>query len=239
VREIAGYVLADERGFHWRLSGEENLEFFATLNGIHGTATRTRIHALLRRLDLLDAARRGFAEYSTGMKQRLAIARALPGRPRVLLMDEPTRSIDPGHTAEVWRPVRDEVAAADGCVVLVTHQVQEALSLCSRIALDTTPRQMESFALALDGFTISVRNLPARDLDALRAFPGVRDIRITSQVAGEQVLEVWTHDGDLPLASFIGELTGAGATICLLQWATPLRGVLERVLAAGREQVYA
>jgi ABC-2 type transport system ATP-binding protein len=240
ARGLVGYVLADERSFHWRLSARENLEFFAALDGISPAEARSRIRALLDRLQLLDVADRRFAEFSTGMKQRLAIARALLARPRVLLMDEPTRSIDATHAAEVWRLVREEIHEIEGCVVLVTHQVQEALSLCGRlaileqgqIAVDTTAPRLESLTSGLDGFTVSVRGLAADDLQSLRGFVGVRDIRVASQVAGEQVLEVWTRNGDLPLAGFIGELTGMGATICSLQRATPLRGVLER-LAAG------
>lgn len=244
VREAVGYALAEERSFHWRLGARANLEFFASLSGLKRRDAAIRIRTLLDRLDLLDAAERPFGEYSTGMRQRLAIARALIARPRVLLLDEPTRSIDAAHAAEVWRLVRDEIAEAEGCVVLVTHQIQEALSLCDRlailedgrIALDTTAAGLEGLTIGLDGFTLSVRGLAARDLDSLRYFDGVQDIRVASRVAGEQVLEVWTRNGDLPLAGFIGELTGMGATICSLQRATPLHGVLERLASGMREE---
>ena len=88
------------------------------------------------------------------MKQRLAVARALLKSPRVLLMDEPTRSIDAGHAANVWRLVRDEVSEVSGCLLMVTHHIQEALSLCNRVAiladgqivLDTTAGAMERYA---------------------------------------------------------------------------------------------
>jgi ABC-2 type transport system ATP-binding protein len=241
VREAVGYVLADERSFHWRLSGRENLEFFAALHGIPAAAARARIRTLLDRLDLGAVAARGFGEYSTGMKQRLAIARALLGRPRVLVMDEPTRSVDTAHATAVWRLVREEVEEAEGCVVLVTHHIQEALALCGRvavlsggvIALDTSADRLQAVTAGLDGFTLAVRGLRPPDLPALRHFPGVRDIRIASQVAGEQTLEVWTTNGDLPLAGFIGELTGRGATVCSLQRSTPLQAVIERLTAAA------
>jgi len=239
VRRNVGYVLADERSFHWRLTGEENLHFFAKLDGMAAGDRVARARFLLDRLDLSSAGDRPFGQYSTGMKQRLAVARALLKRPRVLLMDEPTRSIDPAHAADVWRLVREEVEAVSGCLVLVTHQIQEALSLCSRvailadgeIALDTTAQQMERFASDLDGFSVSVRGLSRDGLIQLRAVPGVCDVRIASQVAGEQVLEVATSSGDLPLGGFIEELTGLGATVCSLQRATPLQAVVQRLLA--------
>ncbi|MGE0600107.1 MAG: ABC transporter ATP-binding protein [Dehalococcoidia bacterium] len=240
VRREVGYVLADDRSFHWRLTASENLDFFARLEGISPAEGRTRVAFLLERLDLQSSAARPFGEFSTGMKQRLAVARALLKRPRVLLMDEPTRSIDPAHAADIWRLVREEVDGVKGCLVLVTHQIQEALSLCTRVAiladgqivLDTTASSMERFATDLDGFTISVRGLRQGGIERLRMVQGVRDVQIASQTAGEQVLEVTTGvGGELPLGGFIQEVTGLGATICSLQRATPLQGVVERLLS--------
>lgn len=240
VRDVTGYVLADERSFHWRLSAAQNLEFFARLDGISGDRGKSRVRYLLDRLDLTSAGNRPFGEFSTGMKQRLAVGRALLKSPRVLLMDEPTRSIDPAHAADVWRLVREEVEAVDGCLVLVTHQIQEALSLCTRVAilaegrivLDTSAAALEKIAGDLDGFTVSVRGLPATGLTQLAGVPGVRDVKIASQVAGEQILEVSTAKGqDLPLGGFIQELTSMGAIVCSLQRATPLQSVVERLLA--------
>lgn len=240
VRDVTGYVLADERSFHWRLSAAENLEFFAQLDGIAGERGKARVRYLLDRLDLTSAGSRPFGEFSTGMKQRLAVGRALLKSPRVLLMDEPTRSIDPAHAADVWRLVREEVEAVHGCLVLVTHQIQEALSLCTRVAilaeghivLDTSAAALEKIATDLDGFTVSVRGLTATGLPQLARVAGVRDVKIASQVAGEQILEVSTMKGqDLPLGGFIQELTSMGAIVCSLQRATPLQSVVERLLA--------
>ncbi len=243
VREVVGYVMADERSFHWRLSAARNLDFFARLDGIGGAERESRIHYLLERLDLASAGERPFGQFSTGMKQRLAVARALLKRPTVLLMDEPTRSIDHAHAADVWRLVREEVELASGCLILVTHQIQEALSLCNRVAiladgkivLDTTAAALGRYAGDLDGFTVSVRGLSAGNLERLKMFQGIRDVRVASQVAGEQLLEVLTLKGDGPMPGFLGELTGMGATICSLQRATPLQGVVERLLAESRE----
>ena len=239
VRETVGYVLADERSFHWRLSARANLDFFGQLEGLGPLARSERIACLLERLDLASAAERPFGEFSTGMKQRLAVARALLKSPRVLLMDEPTRSIDPAHAADVWRLVREEVDRVSGCLVLVTHQIQEALSLCTRVAilsegqivLDTTAEAMEKIATGLDGFTVSVRGLPRTGLEQLRTVEGVSDVRLASQVAGEQILEVSTRSGcEPPLGGLIQEITNMGATICSLNRATPLQGVVERLL---------
>jgi ABC-2 type transport system ATP-binding protein len=241
ARSLVGCVLADERSFHWRLNSRENLEFFAALSGLRSAEARLRIRTLLEALDLAAVAGQSFGQLSTGMKQRLAVARALLARPRVLLLDEPVRSIDAAHAAEIWQLVRREVAAVDGCVVLVSHQIQEALDLCERvailaggrIALDTSSQRIQSAALGLEGLTIAVRGLERRSIPHLERFPGVRSIRVATQTAEEETLEVWTVGNELDLAGFVAELTGSGATICSLQRTPPLQGVLERLAAVA------
>jgi ABC-2 type transport system ATP-binding protein len=92
--------------------------------------------ALLDAVGLSDTGDKMVAQYSSGMRQRLLIARALLPRPRVLLLDEPTRSLDPIATRKFWAFVRGELIGAQGCTVLLaTHDPEEALSLCDRVAI--------------------------------------------------------------------------------------------------------
>lgn len=239
VRNLVGYVLADERSFYWRLSARDNLEFFASLDRLHGQAARGRIDHLLSRLDLLKDADLPVGTFSTGMKQRLAIARGLLKRPRVLLLDEPTRSIDSVHAGEVWRLVREELEENAGSLLVVTHQIQEALSVCSRvailadgqIALSTSSAMMERYTVDRAGFTVSVRGLEPDQLEVLRRCDGVLEVRLDSQVAGEQFLAIRTRDDEAPLAGVIGRITEMGGTVCSLKRAAPLQGVVESLLA--------
>ncbi len=99
LRRDAAYVPADPRSFAWRLSGRENLMFFGRLHGWGGGALRDRVDAALAAV-ALDGSRR-VAEYSSGMRQRLSLARALLGRPKVLLLDEPTTGVDPRAADEI------------------------------------------------------------------------------------------------------------------------------------------
>src|SRR5206468_2707043 len=115
------------RSFYWRLTGEENLRFFARLNDLPGDVMRRRIPALLGRVDLADAATKTFGTYSSGMRQRLGFARALLHDPPVLLLDEPTRSLDPVAARSIRKFVSDELRGRDGkTILLATHNLYEA-----------------------------------------------------------------------------------------------------------------
>src|SRR5262245_26046037 len=119
ARKRLGLVIADDRSFYWRLTGAQNLRFFGRLHGIYGAALEHRITLLLERLDLTSAAASIFANYSTGMRQRLAVARALLHDPPILLLDEPTRSLDPVAARSLRRFVQDELVARDGKTILI------------------------------------------------------------------------------------------------------------------------
>jgi len=95
VKNLVGLVSAEERSFFWRITARENLRFFASLYRLSGRQSKERINELLNLVGLADEADIRFQNYSTGMRQKLAIARGLLGRPRVLFVGEPTRSLDP------------------------------------------------------------------------------------------------------------------------------------------------
>jgi ABC-2 type transport system ATP-binding protein len=149
VKVRLGLVHSDERSFYWRLTGRENLRFFARLYDVPGHRMDARIEELLRKVDLIDAAPRRFSDYSSGMKQRLAIARALLHDPPILLMDEPTRSLDPQASLSLRALIRDELKGRDRkTVLLATHNLREAEALCDRIAIlvEGTVRQVGTVA---------------------------------------------------------------------------------------------
>ena len=136
ARTILGLVVAEERSFYWRLTGRENLMFFAALHDVTGTARRQRVEELLDVVGLAAEADKSFREYSSGMRQRLSIARGLLSRPRIILMDEPTRALDPPSAAWIRTFVREELVLRGGAtVVLATHDLHEAETTCDRLAL--------------------------------------------------------------------------------------------------------
>ncbi len=136
VRARLTPVIADERSLYWRLSGAENLRLYAAMYGVAAHHRESRIRSLLDVVGLHHAGPRMVGTYSSGMKQRLLIARALLSRPSVLLLDEPTRSLDPVSARDFRRFLREEVAGRQGCtVVLATHDADEAFDLCTRLAV--------------------------------------------------------------------------------------------------------
>lgn len=137
VRRNVGLAGAEERSFYWRLTAEENLLFFARLHGLSGAHAKKRIAELLQMLQLEDSSRRRFAELSTGNKQRLSVARALLARPPVLLLDEPTRSLDPLAAARMRNTIKSlaQNAGQPVTVFLTSHNLAEVEELCERVAI--------------------------------------------------------------------------------------------------------
>jgi ABC-2 type transport system ATP-binding protein len=136
ARSSIGFVTTDERSFYWRLSGRENLQFFATLHNLPRTKVKARIDELLDVVHLKNRADEPFLNYSAGMKQRMAIARGLLNDPIVLFMDEPTRSLDPAAAKNLRDFIKDHIVGERGKTVFIsTHQLDEAEQLCDRVAI--------------------------------------------------------------------------------------------------------
>jgi ABC-2 type transport system ATP-binding protein len=127
-------VLTEQHGLYMRMTGEEYLEFFGRVYGLDPSARRSRSDYLLQYFGIAEAARRRCGEYSKGMKQKLALARALMHDPSVLLLDEPTSAMDP----ESSRLVRDEIArlrSSQRTIIICTHNLAEAEALADSIAI--------------------------------------------------------------------------------------------------------
>lgn len=134
VKPLIGLIQADERSFYWRISARENLRFFARLYNVPGPEIDDRVTELLGKVNMLDAADRAFSGYSSGMKQRIAIARALLHDPPIIYMDEPTRSLDPAAALSLRDFVLNELRV-DKTIILTTHNLHEAEAMADRVAV--------------------------------------------------------------------------------------------------------
>jgi ABC-2 type transport system ATP-binding protein len=165
VRSLIGLATAEERSFYWRLTAEQNLMFFARLYGIKDEQARKRIGELFEQLDLGGLIKRRFSELSTGNKQRLAVARALLPEPPVLLLDEPTRSLDP-LAAERMRAMI--LSLKNVSVLLTSHNLTEVEELCRRVAIISkgeiravdSPENLRRSRVQTQTVKIYLQNLP-------------------------------------------------------------------------------
>lgn len=136
ARKSVGFVLNEERSFFWRLTGVQNLEFFGTLDNLSGVDLRNRICELISLVGLDDAADKPVEGYSSGMKQRLALARGLIAEPRVLILDEPTRALDPVAAEEMIDLIMSRIYGDSGKTLLIaTHRLEEAVKLCNKVLI--------------------------------------------------------------------------------------------------------
>ena len=134
VRRQVGFAVASERSFFPRLTARENLDFFAALEDVPRRERAQRVEHVLGNVSLEEAGGKQAMKLSSGMYQRLGIARALIKQPSVLLLDEPTRSLDPAAASHLWRLIRE--LADDGITILVaTHNFSEAVAVADRMAI--------------------------------------------------------------------------------------------------------
>ncbi|MFZ1129162.1 MAG: ABC transporter ATP-binding protein [Terriglobales bacterium] len=157
VRRQVGIAVATERSFFPRLSARENLEFFATLDEVPRNERALRIEEVFRDTGLEEQSDTLVMKFSSGMYQRLGIARALVKHPGVLLLDEPTRSLDAGTTAHFWTTIR-ALARQQTTVLLATHNFSEALAVADRLLL------------LHRGELLADRRVHGESADTLRAF---------------------------------------------------------------------
>ena len=134
VRRQVGFALASERSFFPRLTIRENLDFFATLEDVPRSERPRRIDQAIEEVEMEEHANKQVMKLSSGMLQRLAIARALIKRPRVLLLDEATRSLDPAAAWRFWELIRT-LASAEASAVLATHSFDEAVAAADRVVI--------------------------------------------------------------------------------------------------------
>jgi ABC-2 type transport system ATP-binding protein len=219
VRQSLGAVLTGERSIYWKLTARENLEYFAALYHIPRAVARRRIAELLERLNLADRADDLVERFSSGMKQRVAIAKALLPNPPVLLLDEPTIGLDP-QSARNLRDLILEIRAEGRTVLLTTHYMEEADLLSDRvgiidggrvIALDR-PAELKRAIQQQDVLQLEVERFDPTMQGALRALPTVAQVR-SHHLDGDGAWSVALHAEDsravLPgLIELVGSRSG-------------------------------
>lgn len=227
-------LLTESPGLYERLTAGRNLDFFGQLHGLTRTERAERVERFLRAVGLWERRKDRAGGFSKGMKQRLAIARALLHEPPVLFLDEPTSGLDP-EAARAVREVIGNLKQAGRAIILSTHNLDEADRLCDRIAVVRgrlltvdTPDQLRR---RLFGRQITIRLVEplAGAPELLGPLPGVRGVSSEGSVI---TLDVEDPDRDNP--AIAAALVGAGARI---QFVSEVSRSLEEVYLAviGKE----
>jgi ABC-2 type transport system ATP-binding protein len=216
-----GLCTGEERSFYYRLTARSNLEYFGTLAGVERRDLPRRIEEVARTVDLFDDLDRRFDQFSAGMRQRLSFARALIADPDVLLLDEPTRAVDPGHTYELRRFIREDVVGRFGkTVILATNQLEEAWELCDRIAVlregrlvtVASPAELGRMASPRRRYAIGFDRIDDFLLRRVRAVPGLIDVSSCSATSGVS-LSVDIDDDPRTLTDLMRAVSANGASI--------------------------
>ena len=185
VRKRIGYVFGGDRGLYERLSGLDNLRYFAELYGLSGKRQRARIQEVLELVGLLGRERERVEGYSRGMRQRLHIARGVLHDPEVVFLDEPTIGVDPVG-ARALRAMIAGLVDAGKTVLLTTHYMFEADSLCDRIAViangrivaEGTPAELKDHVADSTVVEVEVFGVDEADVLRLRDLPGVTSVSV-------------------------------------------------------------
>ena len=194
VRRRIGFVFGGERGLYWRLSGLDNLRYFADLYGIPPDVSRRRIADLLEKLGLAGRQRDKVEQYSRGMKQRLHLARGLLNDPEVLFLDEPTIGLDPVGARELRTLIRG-LADAGKTIFLTTHYMFEADAICDRIAVikkgsivaQGTPASIKALVDEVGVVEFEAVGVPDERLQALRKLGGVSSVSVAEDELSQRI----------------------------------------------------
>lgn len=219
VRRRIGFVFGGERGLYWRLSGYDNLVYFANLYHVPSEVQKRRIPYLLDLVGLGGRGEEKIEGYSRGMKQRLHIARALLHDPELLFLDEPTIGLDPVGARELRNTIRD-LQSEQKTILLTTHYMFEADVLCQRIAVINqgqivaldTPTELKHHVSDLSVVEVEVFGIPSQAIERIRALDGVDMVSVENRDQ-KQALLVQSGNGAAAVAPVVSTLEGLGLRV--------------------------
>jgi len=190
LRHHIGLLTSGERTLYWKLSGRDNLKFFAALYGLSPRERDKRIDYLMELLGLKEFERERVERYSSGMRQKLSLARALLHDPKILLLDEPTLGLDPQFSRFIRGFIKEELSQRRRkTILLTTHYMDEADELCDRIAFMNKGKIVE--INTAEGFK---KAIPHKEILEVRCL-GVVDSQSVERIPSVEKVSVFSKDG--------------------------------------------
>lgn len=216
LRSRIGFIFGGERGLYWRLSGIDNLRYFASLYRLDPAVSKQRIPYLLELVGLGERGKERVEGYSRGMKQRLHIARTLLHDPDLIFLDEPTIGLDPVGARELREMVKN-LQSAGKTILLTTHYMFEADELCQRIAVINkgkmvaldTPANLKQLVSDLSVIELVTSGVPTPTLDKLRAQSYIEAVSVEDR-GGQQAVMIQTSLGSQAVPQVLELVNGAG-----------------------------
>ena len=214
IRPRIGLVFGGERGLYWRLSGYDNLQYFADLYRVPPHIAKRRIPELLELVGLTDRANERIEGYSRGMKQRLHIARGLIHDPELLFLDEPTIGLDP-LAARGLREVIRNLNQQGKTIFLTSHYMFEIDALCDRVAImnkgkiliTDTPSALKKVVANLEVVEVECFGAPEDVIQKIQAHPAVQAVNI-ERLEQSQLIQIQAPAGAELVKEFLGILEG-------------------------------
>lgn len=234
VRASVGCMLMGERGLYWKLSARENLEYFGALYHLSPAERKARAQKIIKMLKLDELADRSVESYSSGQKMKVAFGKSLINDAPILILDEPTNTLDVPSASELRAIVR-QMNQEGKTIIYTTHIMAEADTLCDRVAIIDygellalgTPSDLKK-SLGKETVTQFEGVIPHKALDAVKLLPIVTQANL-SITDGASQLNVVTNNGSNTLPKLIETLNEAGASI---QKIAPQETTLEDVFVA-------
>jgi ABC-2 type transport system ATP-binding protein len=219
IRPRSGFVLGGERGLYGRLSGHDNLVYFANLYHVPPEVQKRRIPTLLELVGLGERGDERVQGYSRGMKQRLHVARALLHDPQILFLDEPTLGLDPVGARELRQTIRS-LSAEGKTILLTTHYMFEADMLCQRIAVINhgkivaldAPAGLKRHVQDRSVVEVEVFGIPAEAVERIRALENVDMVSVDDRDQ-KQMLRVQSSNGAGIVAPLVSTLEQMGLRV--------------------------
>ena len=229
VRENLGVMLTGERTLYWKLTGRENLEYFAALYHLDPAYTKKRIEELLTLVGLKERENMLVENYSTGMRIRLSFAKALLNEAPVILFDEPTASLDP-QSSRLIRDIIRDLKKRGHAIILTTHNMEEADTLSDRVAIIDhgkivslgPPSELKEKVKSSDIIEIEGHNLSDQTAAALQSFSEVSNATYAPVDSGEKgLLRIHAEKGKEVLPKILEFLVRKQASVTRVNFIEP------------------
>ena len=230
ARQDLGVMLTGDRTLYWKLTGRENLEYFAALYHMDGATAKQRIKQLLKLVGLEERQSTLVENYSTGMRIRLSFAKAILHQAPVILLDEPTMSLDP-QSARLIRQTIQDLRKEGRSILLTTHYMEEADQLSDRVAVIdhgkiiamAPPAELKDTVLKSEVIEIEAQNIDPQIVERLKSIPTISEVVSSIQDASslKGIIKIHSNDGKQVIPEMLGVLVKGGVEISNVKIATP------------------